>query len=143
MKTKRLKLEKLFTAIDSLSEKLRAYKKLQQSKHPDNHTSILKLKKDLRELAEILVDEHKAKLLEFIENLNNDETLLGNIISNALNSYIRLSENNKDIGTEMLEKIISLEEPEHSQRNLKRLYERADEIIDSFNTVPVRQKYYH
>jgi hypothetical protein len=128
-------LEKLFSTIDSLAEELRMYKRLKQSRHIDNYINIQRLDKELRDLAEMLVEEHKVKLLECIESLSCDNGLFCALICNALNSYIRLSEDNKGVNTEMIERIIRLEEPERSQRNLKRLYERADEIIDSFNTV--------
>ena len=126
-----LELEKLFLTIDALVEEIERYKMLKQSKQFDNYAKTKQYYNELMELSEILIDEPRQKLLECMETLTLGNEFFGNIICRGLNPYVKLAKGNDDCDTVAFEKLANLEEPKHSQDNLKRLYKRADEIISN------------
>ena len=128
-----LDIERIFSTIDDLAEEIVRYEKLKQSKHFENYTKMKQYHNELMELSEILIDEPRQKLIECMETLTLGNEFFGNIICRAINPYVKLVKSNEGSDIEALEKLINLEEPKHSQDNLKRLYKRADEIIANAN----------
>jgi len=126
-------LERLFSTIDELSDSIRKYYKLKQSKFYDNHIKIQQYKGELLKLSELLADEPRRKLFECMSNFTHDNDYFGEMICRRLNPFVNMSKENVGVDTEAIEKLISGDEPGHSQKNLNRLYSRADEIIASFN----------
>ena len=126
-------LEKLFTLIDELKANIAQYQKIKKSKTFNSYVQFKNLRAELYRLADMLLPEHRATLLNYMDTLTFGDDSLGEIIDKRLNSFVGLSKTLADADTATMDYIIKNNEPEHSEKNLTRLYERADSTIASFD----------
>jgi hypothetical protein len=122
-------LEKTFTVIDELKEKIEEYRKLRSSKAFNQYVDMISLNEELTRVSNTLLPEHKTALISCIKNLTFGNEVVDDFFCKKLNAYVGLAKNLSDEDTKSFDYIIENNEPQHSQENLKRLYQRADDII--------------
>lgn len=128
-------LEMSFSVVDELKLQIEEYQKIRQSKAFSNYQKRNNLRTGLCQVAEMLLPEYRAALLDCMENLTFGDGIVNEVFLNRLNAIVGLSKSLSDDDIKKVEYIIENNEPEHSQENLWRIYERIDRIIAQSNTM--------
>ncbi|MCL2670944.1 MAG: hypothetical protein FWF10_02785 [Clostridiales bacterium] len=126
-------LEKAFSVIDELKANIKQYSKIRQTKTFNDYEKRNNLYAGLCRVAEMLLPEYRAVLLNCMENLTFGDKFVDEVFLKRLNAFVGLSKSLTAVDTKIIEYIIKHDEPAHSQKNLWRVYERTDNIIAQLN----------
>lgn len=122
-------LEKAFSIVDELKQRIINFQKIQESKAFKDYVKINNLRNNLNRIANKLLPEYRSSLLDCMDNLTFGDGIVDEIFLGQLNAFVGLS---KTLASKDIKDIIyAIEnnEPEHSKTNLSRIYKEIDQII--------------